>query len=170
MEVAKRNNIPNPWFAFIPVASYYLLGKLGFEVYSNENEKNSTFTWVMLGLSAALVLVGTDSDLTSLLNVALMVFATIAYYRIYKYLTPKYKMYTVLSFFFGGLPLYLNKNMIKVRDNEVKEADLVKEKKEMPKKDEIKKEEQEKPNFCSSCGNKLTKTAKFCPNCGKKII
>ena len=88
MELAKKNKISNPWFAFIPVANHYLLGKLGFEIYSDEKEKNSTITWIMLGLSAALVLVGNDSELTNLINISLIVLSSIAYYRIYKYLTP----------------------------------------------------------------------------------
>jgi len=169
MEVAKKNNIPNPWLAFIPVANSYLIGQLGFEVYSNENEKNTTFPWIMAGLSASGIILNGDSSLYTLAEIALAVFGTISYYRIYKYLTPKYKMYTVLSFFFGGIPLFMNKDMIKAKkETNEKEASVISEGKIKETKEEI-KENIERPLYCSNCGNKLNKTAKFCSNCGKKI-
>ena len=43
MALAKKNKLDNPWLAFIPVGSSYLLGKLGFEVYSSKEEKKSNF-------------------------------------------------------------------------------------------------------------------------------
>jgi len=169
-EVAKKNNIPNPWLAFIPVANSYLLGKLGFEVYSNDEEKNTTFPWIMLGLAAFNFIANGESTLSSLANLALSVFATISYYRIYKCLTKKYVMYTVLSFFFGGIPLFMNKEMIKPKKETktTEEATVLNEEKEI-KKEEVKKENTERPLYCSNCGNKLNKTAKFCGNCGKEI-
>lgn len=170
MEVAKKNNIPNPWLAFIPVANSYLLGKLGFEVYSNDEEKNTTFPWIMLGLAAFNFIANGESTLSSLANLALSVFATISYYRIYKCLTKKYVMYTVLSFFFGGIPLFMNKEMIKPKkeNKTTEDATVLNEEKEI-KKEEVKKENIERPLYCSNCGNKLNKTAKFCGNCGKEI-
>lgn len=169
MEVAKKNNIPNPWLAFLPVANSYLIGQLGFEIYSNENEKNTTFPWIMAGLSASGIILNSDSSLYTLVEIALAVFGIISYYRIYKYLTPKYKLYTILSFFFGGIPLFLNKDMIKAKkENNVNDAEIVKEEKVNETKEEI-KESIERPLYCSNCGNKLNKTAKFCANCGKKI-
>ena len=171
MEVAKRNKLQNPWLAFIPVANSYLVGKLGFEIYSDKDNKNTTFPWVMLGLSACMLIIDSESELYGLLNVALIVFSTISYYRIYKYLTPKYKMYTVLSVFFGGIPLYFSKEKIKPKeDNEVNEADVLKEEKnKKTETEEIKKEQPDRPLYCSNCGNKLTKTSKYSNNCGKKI-
>ena len=35
--------------------------------------------------------------------------------------------------------------------------------------EETKELKKERPNFCSNCGNKLTKSAKFCPECGQQI-
>ena len=169
MEVAKKNNIANPWLAFIPVANSYLLGKLGFEVYSNDEEKNTTFPWIMLGLAVFNFIANGESTLSSLANLALSVFATISYYRIYKCLTKKYVMYTVLSFFFGVIPLFMNKDIIKAKEEtSVNDAEVVKEEKANENKEEI-KENIERPLYCSNCGNKLNKTAKFCDNCGKEI-
>ena len=36
-------------------------------------------------------------------------------------------------------------------------------------KEETTKEEKIKPNYCSSCGARLNKSANYCPECGKKI-
>ena len=62
-----------------------------------------------------------------------------------------------------------------LKPDDVKEATIVKEdkneeetKKNETKKNEI-KEEKAKSNFCDNCGTKLTKSAKFCPECGKEI-
>lgn len=171
METAKENKLPNPWLAFIPIANSYLLGKLGFEVYSEDDNKNTTFPWLMLGLSACMLVIDNESELYDLLNVTLIVLSTISYYRIYKYLTPKYKMYTVLSVFFGGIPLYFSKEMIKPKeDNQVNEAEVLKEEKnKKSENEETKKDQSERPLYCSNCGNKLTKTSKYCNNCGRKI-
>lgn len=170
MELAKRNKVANPWLAFIPVGCNYLLGKLGFEIYPEKEEKNSTLTWVLFGLSIGSLVLG--DSLSSLISIAIAVFTTMAYYKIYKYIVPEaVTKYTVLSFFFGGLPIYLNKNIIKPKEEKnISEADIVKEEK-INKKEEEKKEEKEttKLNFCSSCGSKLAPNVKFCANCGNKV-
>lgn len=169
MELAKKNNISNPWLAFIPVGCNYLLGKLGFEIYPEKNEKNPTLTWVLLGLSAGTLIFGED-DLGSLISIAITVFTTMAYYRIYKYMTPESATkYTILSFFFGGLPLFFNKSIIKPKEENTYSAREVFEK--TKENQETQKEEinKEKPKFCKECGSKLNENAKFCTNCGKKI-
>lgn len=158
MNLAKKNNLQNPWLAFIPVGCNYLLGKLGFEIYPDKKEKNPTLTWVLLGLSAGALVLG--DDLGSLISIAITVFITMAYYKIYKYVVPESATkYTILSFFFGGLPLYFNKKIIKPKEeNIVSEAKIVKEEKQT-----------KKSKFCSSCGSKLDEDVKFCTNCGNKV-
>ena len=62
----------------------------------------------------------------------------------------------------GGIFLYLLKP-----DNEIQEAKIVEEKE--PEKKETKTEEKTKGNYCENCGTKVSKSAKFCPECGKEI-
>lgn len=187
MNIASKNKIPNAWLAFVPYARYYIIGKLGFEIYPEEGKKNSTLTWVLFGLSCG-VLVFSSQDYNYLLRVAVTVFHTIAFYNIFKVLAPKnatgFTIGTVLIEYLGGIFLYALRN--KVPESKVDEAVVLKEKKEeskpkvepilkeetpkpKPKKVEAKEEPKERPNFCPNCGNKLAKTAKFCGNCGKEI-
>ena len=173
MNLAKKKNIPNPWLAFLPVGSSYLIGKLGFEVYQEESKKNPTLTWVTLGIAAGIILFG-DESFSGILSIALLVFHSIAYYNIFKALSKNYVVFTVFTVLsdslLGGVFLYSMRNTIEDKQEEdikeeTKEAEIVKEE----KKEEIKKEEKVRPSFCSICGNKLNKTAKFCSNCGQKI-
>ena len=173
MNLAKKKNIPNPWLAFLPVGSSYLIGKLGFEVYQEESKKNPTLTWVTLGIAAGIILFG-DESFSGILSIALLVFHSIAYYNIFKDLYKNYVVFTVFTVLsdslLGGVFLYSMRNTIEDKQEEdikeeTKEAEIVKEE----KKEEIKKEEKVRPSFCSICGNKLNKTAKFCSNCGQKI-
>ena len=178
MNLAKKKNIPNPWLAFLPVGSSYLIGKLGFEVYQEESKKNPTLTWVTLGIAAGIILFG-DESFSGILSIALLVFHSIAYYNIFKALSKNYVVFTVFTVLsdslLGGVFLYSMRNTIEDKQEEdikeenkeekTKEAEIVKEE----KKEEIKKEEKVRPSFCSICGNKINKTAKFCSNCGQKI-
>lgn len=169
MALAKKNKLDNPWLAFIPVGSSYLLGKLGFEVYSSKEEKNPTLTWILFGASLASCIVG--SFLENIASTVTIVFMVLAYNRIYKNIVPQSATkYTILSFFFGGIPFYLNKDLVKEAtfQEEVVEKEEVNENKEEVK-EETKELKKERPNFCSNCGNKLTKSAKFCPECGQQI-
>lgn len=169
MALAKKNKLDNPWLAFIPVGSSYLLGKLGFEVYSSKEEKNSTLTWILFGASLASCIVG--SFLENIASTVTIVFMVLAYNRIYKNIVPQSATkYTILSFFFGGIPFYVNKELVKEATFEevVVEKEEVNENKEEVK-EETKELKKERPNFCSNCGNKLTKSAKFCPECGQQI-
>ena len=173
MNTAKKNNIPNPWLAFVPVGRSYLIGKLGFEVYAEESKKNATFTWITLGLGAA-TLVLDGGDLDKLTSLGLLVFESWAFYNIFKVINPKNSViYTVITVItdtlFGGIFLYMMKDKEEsIKDEEkVTEATVVEEKKE--EKKEVKKEEVTLNNFCKNCGNKLVKNAKYCPNCGKKV-
>lgn len=168
MALAKKNKLDNPWLAFIPVGNSYLLGKLGFEVYSSKEEKNSTLTWILFGASLASCIVG--SFLENIASTVTIVFMVLAYNRIYKNIVPQSATkYTILSFFFGGIPFYVNKELVKEATFE--EVVVEKEVKEKPEKvkEETKELKKERPNFCSNCGNKLTKSAKFCPECGQQI-
>lgn len=170
MALAKKNKLDNPWLAFIPVGNSYLLGKLGFEIYSSKEEKNPTLTWILFGASLASCIVG--SIFESMASTVTIVFMVLAYNRIYKNIVPQSATkYTILSFFFGGIPFYLNKDLVKeatFQEEVVVEKEEVNEKKEEVK-EETKELKKERPNFCSNCGNKLTKSAKFCPECGQQI-
>ena len=167
MALAKKNKLDNPWIAFIPVGNSYLLGKLGFEVYSSKEEKNPTLTWILFGASLASCIGSFLEDIASIVTIVFMV---LAYNRIYKNIVPQSATkYTILSFFFGGIPFYVNKELVKEATFE--EVVVEKEVKEKPEKvnEEDKEIKKERPNFCSNCGNKLTKSAKFCPECGQQI-
>lgn len=167
MALAKKNKLDNPWLAFIPVGNSYLLGKLGFEVYSSKEEKNPTLTWILFGASLASCI---GSFLENIASIVTIVFMVLAYNRIYKNIVPQSATkYTILSFFFGGIPFYVNKELVKEATFE--EVVVEKEVKEKPEKvnEEDKEIKKERPNFCSNCGNKLTKSAKFCPECGQQI-
>ena len=103
-------------------------------------------------------------------SIVTIVFMVLAYNRIYKNIVPQSATkYTILSFFFGGIPFYVNKELVKEATFE--EVVVEKEVKEKPEKvnEEDKEIKKERPNFCSNCGNKLTKSAKFCPECGQQI-
>ena len=169
MALAKKNKLDNPWLAFIPIGNSYLLGKLGFEVYSSKEEKNPTLTWILFGASLASCIVG--SFLENIASTVTIVFMVLAYNRIYKNIVfQSATKYTILSFFFGGIPFYVNKELVK----EATFEEVVVEKEETNEKTEEVKEEtkelkKERPNFCSNCGSKLTKSAKFCPECGQQI-
>ena len=167
MALAKKNKLDNPWLAFIPIGNSYLLGKLGFEVYSSKEEKNPTLTWILFGASLASCI---GSFLENIASIVTIVFMVLAYNRIYKNIVPQSATkYTILSFFFGGIPFYVNKELVKEATFE--EVVVEKEVKEKPEKvnEEDKEIKKERPNFCSNCGNKLTKSAKFCPECGQQI-
>lgn len=170
MALAKKNKLDNPWLAFIPIGNSYLLGKLGFEVYSSKEEKNPTLTWILFGASLASCIVG--SFLENIASTVTIVFMVLAYNRIYKNIVPQSATkYTIFSFFFGGIPFYLNKDLVKettFQEEVVVEKEEVNENKEEVK-EETKELKKERPNFCSNCGNKLTKSAKFCPECGQQI-
>ena len=175
MNLAKKNNIPNGWLAFIPIGRSYIIGKLGFETYGDKNNQyNNTFMWITFGLGVASFLLGdSDGDLHRLVNYGLLFFECWAFYNMFKNLKPgKAVVYTVFSALtgtlLGGLFLYLLKP-----EEGIKEATVVEEKEETKEKKETKKteskEEKVKSNFCENCGTKLTKSAKFCPECGKEI-
>lgn len=167
MNLAKANNLKNPWLAFIPYGCNYILGKLGFEIYPDENEKNPTLTWVFFGLSlGAGILTGVES-LGYLLSIAVSIFGILAYNKIYKYIIPEQATkYTILSFFFGAIPLFFNNSIIKGKKEQTKEATIINE---APESKVSPVENITKSNFCSACGFKLEEDAKFCPNCGNKI-
>ena len=139
----------------------------GFEVYSSKEEKNPTLTWILFGASLASCI---GSFLENIASIVTIVFMVLAYNRIYKNIVPQSATkYTILSFFFGGIPFYVNKELVKEATFE--EVVVEKEVKEKPEKvnEEDKEIKKERPNFCSNCGNKLTKSAKFCPECGQEI-
>ncbi len=186
MNVASKNKIPNAWLAFVPYARYYIIGKLGFEIYPEEGKKNPTLTWVLFGLSCG-VLVLSSQDYSYLLRAAVTVFNAIAFYNIFKVLAPKsatgFTIGTVIVENLGGIFLYAVRNNVpesKVDEAVVLEAQEEKPKVEpvlneeekpklKPKKVDTTEESKERPNFCPNCGGKISKTAKFCGNCGKEI-
>ena len=101
MNLGRKNNIPNPWLAFIPVGRSYIIGKLGFEVYGGDNKNNTTFMWITFGLGAASFLLGNSSgDLNTLVSYALLFFESWAFYNMFKALKPNNSVvYTVFTVF-----------------------------------------------------------------------
>ncbi len=165
MELAKKNNIPNPWLAWIPCANYYLLGKLGFEVYPPKEKKMEALTWVTLGVAIAKVFF--SGVIGTMCSIALTVFVAIAFYNIFKEERPdKVVLYTVLVAIFGllalGIIVLSNKKNLKGSSNYSSTNNTNEVKSEVSSKDENVK-------FCPSCGSKLKKDTKFCPNCGNSV-
>ena len=168
MNLAKKNNVPNPWLAFLPIGRSYIIGKLGFEVYGGENPNNKTFMWITFGLgAAAFILSDGSSDLHTLVKYGLLFFECFAFYNMFKNLNPNksvvYTVFTALTgTLLGGLFLYLMK--------EPTESIVVEEKVETEApKTKSKKESKETKKFCTNCGSKLSSDAKFCPECGNKV-
>ena len=169
MNLAKKNNIPNGWLAFLPIGRSYIIAKLGFETYGDKNNQNNkTFMWITFGLGVvSFLLTDSDGDLHRIINYGLLFFECWAFYNMFKNLKQKnaivYTVFTALTkTLLGGLFLYLLKP-----DEVIEEAQVVEEKKEIKMAET--KEEKTKSNFCEQCGTKLTKSAKFCPECGKEI-
>lgn len=163
-KLAATNNVANPWLAWIPFASMYILGKLGFEIYASDEKKNEAFTWILLGSSVAtLVLDG----LAGLAGISVLVFSTWAYYNIFNKINNRNcVLFTVLTALFGigGWILFFNRKNFK---NEEKVN--VKEEIEKETKTETKEEETKKVKYCGNCGNVVGKTSKFCSKCGNKL-
>ena len=70
MNLAKKNNIPNGWLAFLPIGRGYIIAKLGFETYGDKNNQNNkTFMWITFGLGvASFLLTDSDGDLHRIIN------------------------------------------------------------------------------------------------------
>ncbi len=164
-QLAKKNNMANPWMAWIPVANMYLLGKMGFEMYAPKEKRNEVFTWVLLGCSAASILLS-DTSISGLITLALTVFNTWAYYYIFNKINNKNcVLYTVLTAIFGlgGIFLYCNRKNFVAADDVAPVAKTV-------VNEEVKEEKtEEKAKFCPTCGEKVNKTSKFCGKCGTQL-
>lgn len=165
-KLADKNNIANAWLSWIPVGNMYILGKLGFEIYADDDKKNEVFTWILLGCSAASILL---DDLSGIASLGVLVFSTWAYYYIFNKINkPNAVLLTVLTAIFriGGIILFFNRNRFANKE-------VVKEPKKETKTEEVKNEVKEeiinKPKYCSYCGNKVNKTSKFCSKCGNKL-
>ena len=177
MNQAKKKNIPNGWLAFIPVGRSYIIGKLGFEVYDKENPNATNFMWITLILGAVSFILGNSKgDLNRLVEFAKLFFESWAFYNMFKALKPKssvvYTVFTVLSdTLLGGVFLYLLKPV--ETTNNVEEAVVMNEtptdEKVQDKTTKKNKKESDKVNYCPNCGAKLSKDAKFCTECGKKV-
>ncbi len=164
---ATKHNIANAWLAWLPVGNMYILGKLGFEIYAKDENKNEVFTWILLGCSAV-ELVFNSNGLGSIAALGTIVFSTWAYYNIFnKECKQNCILFTVLQAIFriGGIILFAIRNKI----TGVVSAETNEVKKEETNKEEVKKEKETKEKYCSTCGNKVNKDSKFCPKCGGKL-
>lgn len=166
-KLANKNSISNAWLAWIPIGNMYILGKLGFEVYADEDKKNEIFTWVLLGCSAASFLL---DGLSGIAGLGVLVFSVWSYYYIFNKINNNNAvLFTVLSAIFqiGGVILFFNRNRFTTEEQVVVKEEVKKEK-TTSKKEET-SETQEKAKYCAYCGNKVTKTSKFCSKCGNKL-
>lgn len=167
-KLAYKNNIQNAWLAWLPIGNMYILGKLGFEVYAEEDKKNEIFTWILLGCSAgSFLLEHLSSDLSSIAGLGVLVFSVWAYYYIFNKINNKNAvLFTVLSAIFriGGVILFFNRNRF-TNEEQVVVKEEVKKEKTTAKKEET----EEKAKYCAYCGNKVTKTSKFCSKCGNQL-
>ena len=169
-KLANKNNLQNSWLAWLPVGNMYILGKLGFEIYADDDKKNEVFTWILLGCSAGSFLLDRLSvldGLTSIASLGVLVFSVWAYYYIFNKINNKNAvLFTVLSAIFqiGGVILFFNKNRFSNEEQTIVKEDI---KKDVKKEAKEKSEAQAK--YCAYCGNKVTKTSKFCSKCGNQL-
>lgn len=164
-QLASKNNLKNAWLAWLPIGNMYLLGKLGFEVYAPKDSKNEVLMWVLFGCSIASIF---GSPLGDLGRIGVLVLSTWAYYYIFNKINNRScVLLTILTAIFriGGIILFFNRKNF-TNESEVSAAKV----KEEPIKEEQKKEEvEDRPKYCSNCGNKVNKTSKFCSKCGNKL-
>ena len=166
MELAKKNHMEKPWLAFIPIANTYLLGKLGFEIYPNTENKKPTLVWIFFGLS---IFGFFETEISLIINLAIKVFSVMAYYNIYKYMFPnEVTKYTVLSFFFEAIPLYFMKDNLIFKTETVVNSEV--NLNQQQNYNTVTPDGNLKIKFCSSCGKQLSENDKFCTNCGNKIM
>lgn len=173
MNLAKKNGLKNPWLAFLPCGNIYLIAKMGFEIYANEEKRNSDLTWIALGLSIGTVVLSNRSY-SELINLASLVFNCIAFYNIFKKIHKNYVVFTVFTALtnasLGGVFLYFLTDNHEVPQGETNNQEKEDIKKIVEENKETKKNnKKEIPNFCSNCGRKLEKNNKYCGTCGKKL-
>ena len=165
-DLAKKNGFDKPWFAWIPVANMYLLGKLGFEYYAPKDKRNSVFTWVLLGCSAASIVLSGDR-LGWLATIAMIVFEVMALYYIFKVIKPQSATaYTVLSAIFGigSIILFFNRKNFVPADGAPAPVQAA------PAQAPAKEEKPAKgAKFCPNCGAEVKGNVNFCPKCGNKL-
>ena len=188
MKIAKKNNINAAWLAFFPIGRSYIIGKVGFQVYDKSNTHAETLMWVTFGLGIASFVLTSGSDLNKLINTALLVFESIAFYNMFKAINPKntvlYTVFTVLSnTVLGGIFLYATKDIsdsnyennsnlkeeISDASIENKENTEVKNKKNNKETYNTETKNVKKEIFCSNCGVKLPINTKYCSECGNKV-
>ena len=120
--MAKNAGIPNPWLAWIPIATGYILGLLAERSYYTFTGKQMPFSKILLwGYIGVFVgsFIPFISALAGLAGIALMVFQLIALFYLYKDYAPgKEVLYIVLSVIFSSLAqaicLMLSRNTVPV--------------------------------------------------------
>ena len=192
MDLAKKNNFPRPWIAFIPYANIYLIGKLGYDLYLPKSKKKPYLIWITFGLSLGSILVSSlgnienlifknsiasisSGTLSYLISIAVSVLVAIALYNVMKKeIKEKATLIAILSGFFGfnlgGTIIFFMRKKItgkaRIADTETNELE---DDDDLNDKEEKTKSKDSKVHYCANCGQKLEKDMKFCSKCGTPV-
>lgn len=105
--LAKNRGIENPWLAWIPIANFYLLGKIvgSMEIFGKRLDKLEIWVLVAYGVT---VLLSWIPVLGFLIAVALLIFEWFFYTELYKRYKPdQVVLYTILSLFFFPIMIFI---------------------------------------------------------------
>ncbi len=132
--IAKRLNINKPWLAYIPVANCFTIGRIGEEVTKNYERKPKKYALLLLCLFIILKVIKSISifyvmyytvnlsqfnplnyyyftiwiNIFSIgFTVVYFVLFCIVLFKLYKYVTAHYVLFTVLSVLFGLAPFFI---------------------------------------------------------------
>lgn len=113
--IAKNNNVPNPWLAFIPIVQYYIIGSLCEEyVIFGFRIRRLQLTLVLLELLQ--VFLGIASPAIYIpLRIIVNILIVLVLHKFFYLFSPQHAfLYAALSLF-GRLPLVIIMYMIKDR-------------------------------------------------------
>ncbi|WP_243292813.1 hypothetical protein [Bacillus sp. FJAT-47783] len=114
MNIAKRENIENPWLAWVPVAQAYTVGK----IVSHKLGENSG--WIVLGLNVLSILASSIPILGALVSIAVAIFMFVVLYWVFEKYSNKAVIMIVFTVLTVGVlgPIF----MFAIRNNQSKEA------------------------------------------------
>jgi len=104
--MASNRGVENPWLGWIPVADLYIAGTLLGEMDLFGYRLTNLGLWVPVVYVGGVVL-GLIPVIGILFSIALLVFAVIFTYNLFKLYTDQAILFTVLSIFLGLWPVFL---------------------------------------------------------------